>query len=453
MHIIAMSMNYKTVPVEFRERVSFDKESMPEALHTLREAKSILENVIVSTCNRTEIYVVADQVHTGRYYMRSFLAKWFDISLGEVEEGVTYFEDDDAIQHLFEVSCGLDSMVLGETQILGQIKDSFLIAQREQTTGTLFNQLFKQAITLAKRAHAETTIGESAVSVGYAAVELGKKIFGSLEGKHVLIVGAGKMSELAAKNLEGQGVASVSVMNRTYERAKELADRFDGDAMTFDGALDALAKADILISSTNASRYIITKDMVQAVEKKRKGKPFFLIDIAVPRDLDPAIHELDHMFLYDIDDLEGIVESNLEERKKQAENIRTMLVAEKRSFQEWLNTLGVVPMITSLREKALDIQSETMKSIERKMPDLTDRERKILNKHTKSIVNQLLKGPITKAKELAGESGSEDALKMFAEMFDLTETETAKEDTQKVFVSVADDDASERKWNRATAGT
>ncbi|NGP45505.1 glutamyl-tRNA reductase [Bacillaceae bacterium SIJ1] len=456
MHILAMSLHYKKVPVEFRERVAFDKESLPHALKALKGQKSILENVIVSTCNRTEIYAVTDQAHTGRYYMRAFLADWFGVSIDQIKDSVSYFENKEAVDHLLRVTSGLDSMVVGETQILGQIRDSFLTAQSEKTTGTVFNQLFKQAITFAKRAHSDTSIGEQAVSVGYAAVELGKKIFGSLKDKHVLLIGAGKMSELAAKNLQGQGVGSISVLNRTYARAEEVAAKFEGRALQMHEAESALAQADILISSTNASGYVISKPMLTNVEKKRKGKPLFLIDIAVPRDIDPQVHELEHTFLYDIDDLEGIVQSNRVARDEQAEIIVEMMEKEVQVFLQWLDTLGVVPMITSLREKALDIQAETMKSIERKMPDLTEREKKVLNKHTKSIVNQLLKGPIMKVKEKAGQPGSEEALQLFAEMFELLEDpaeEPAASSDNVVTHPKGQTHHEQRDWQQATAGT
>ena len=230
MHIIVVGINYKTAPVEIRERLTFDPSQLGDAMSVLKDKKSILENVIVSTCNRTEIYAVVDQLHTGRYYIKEFLAEWFEIEQAEFTPFLFVYEQDGAMEHLFKVTCGLDSMVLGETQILGQVRTSFLLAQEGNTVGTVFNQLFKQAITMAKRAHAETDIGANAVSVSYAAVELAKKIFGSFENKHVLILGAGKMGELAIQNLHGNGASKVTVINRTFEKAEELANRFSGKA-------------------------------------------------------------------------------------------------------------------------------------------------------------------------------------------------------------------------------
>ncbi|OLS41507.1 glutamyl-tRNA reductase [Bacillus sp. MRMR6] len=421
MHIVVIGLNYKTAPVEIRERLTFNPSDLGDAIKKLSTKKSILENIIVSTCNRTEIYAVVDQLHTGRYYIKEFLSEWFGIDHAEFSPYLFIYEEDGAIEHLFKVSCGLNSMVLGETQILGQVRTSFIQAQEEGTTGTVFNQLFKQAITIAKRGHAETDIGANAVSVSYAAVELAKKIFGSLENKHVLILGAGKMGELAAQNLHGNGVKKVTVINRTYDKARVLASRFAGEAKTLDELQKTLVEADILISSTGSKDFVITKQLMEKVEKQRRGNPLFMVDIAVPRDLDPKIAELDSVFLYDIDDLEGIVEANLKERKKAAEKIMLMIEKEIVDFKQWLGMLGVVPVISALRDKALVIQSETMVSLERKLPHLSDRDLKVLNKHTKSIINQLLKDPILQAKELAARPDADEALELFMKIFNIEE--------------------------------
>ncbi|MGG1397779.1 glutamyl-tRNA reductase [Bacillus salipaludis] len=421
MHILVIGVNYKTAPVEIRERLTFNQSDLVDAMKKLNAKKSILENIILSTCNRTEIYAVVDQLHTGRYYIKEFLSEWFGLDQAEFSPYLFVYEEDGAVEHLFNVTCGLNSMVLGETQILGQVRTSFMLAQEENITGTVFNHLFKQAVTVAKRGHSETDIGANAVSVSYAAVELAKKIFGSLSGKHILIFGAGKMGELAAQNLHGNGVKKVTVINRTFEKAQELATRFGGEARGHEELQKALVEADILISSTGAKDFVITKPMMAKVEKARRGKPLFMVDIAVPRDLDPKIAELENVFLYDIDDLEGIVEANLQERKRAAEKIMLMIEKEIVEFKQWLGTLGVVPVISALREKALAIQAETMVSLERKLPNLSDRDLKVLNKHTKSIINQLLKDPILSAKELAARPDAEQAMALFKQIFNIEE--------------------------------
>ena len=422
MHTLVVGLNYKTAPVEIREKLSFAERDLPDAMQGLQKEKSILENVIVSTCNRTEIYAVVDQLHTGRYYIKQFLSNWFHIPLEKFEDHLFIYEDDASLNHLFRVTAGIDSMVLGETQILGQVKKSFLQGQEIGTTGTVYNQLFKQAVTFAKRAHSETAIGENAVSVSYAAVELAKKIFGSLQRKHVAILGAGKMGELAIQNLYGNGVGKVTVINRTFEKAQDLATKFEGSAKPMDELQCTLLEADILISSTGAKDYVIDYELMKFVSRMRKGEPLFMVDIAVPRDLDPKIGELPNVFLYDIDDLQGIVNANLAEREKAAMQITDMIGMEVVQFKEWFATLGVVPVLTALREKANRIQQETMASIENKMPNLTDRERKILNKHTKSIINQLLKEPILQAKELANSPKANEELQLFQQIFGIEDT-------------------------------
>ncbi|MEK5077495.1 glutamyl-tRNA reductase [Solibacillus sp. FSL W7-1436] len=446
MHTLVVGLNYKTAPVEIREKLSFIESDLPNAMEALQKQKSILENVIISTCNRTEIYAVVDQLHTGRYYIKQFLANWFNIPMEQFEDHLFIREEDESLNHLFRVTAGIDSMVLGETQILGQVKKSFLQGQEIGTTGTVYNQLFKQAVTFAKRAHNDTAIGENAVSVSYAAVELAKKIFGSLKDKHVAILGAGKMGELAIQNLYGNGVGKVTVINRTFEKAQNLASKFDGDAKAMNELQCTLLEADILISSTGATDYVIDYDLMKDVAKFRKGDPLFMVDIAVPRDLDPRIGDVPNIFLYDIDDLQGIVQANLAERERAANEITSMIQEEIIQFKDWFNTLGVVPVISALRKKAASIQEETMISIENKMPNLTERERKILNKHTKSIINQLLKTPILQAKELANEKNAEAQLALFQQIFGIEDevqqevqqlrpevksVETAKEGTLK----------------------
>ncbi|SFD58556.1 glutamyl-tRNA reductase [Lentibacillus persicus] len=421
MHLLKVGFNYKSAPLEVRERFMIAEDMIDKAMVELSQQKSILENVIVSTCNRTEIYAVADQAHTGRYYIKRFLSEWLDVEKEEITPYLRITESDATVEHLFRVASGLDSMVLGETQILGQVKHAFLTAQENHTTGTIFNELFKQAITLAKKAHKETAIGEHAVSVSYAAVELAKKVFGDLEKKHVVINGAGKMGELAAKNIHGSGVSNITVVNRTFEKAQSLAETLKGKAKPAEELNEQLYDADILLSSTGSDSLILTKPSIQAIQKKRKGRPLFLVDIALPRDLDPSIAELENVFLYDIDDLQNVVDDNLAAREEAAEAIEIMIEAELSAFNEWVQTLGVVPVISALRKKALSIQAETMKSIERKMPDLTAREKKVLNKHTKSIVNQLLKQPVTQAKELAGSDNKEEALQQFIDIFGIEE--------------------------------
>ncbi|MEC0372346.1 glutamyl-tRNA reductase [Paenibacillus chibensis] len=419
MHIVVVGLNYRTAPVEVRERFTFEQNELPEALSQLMLTKSVMEGVIVATCNRTEIYVVVDRLHMCGYFIRSFMEQWFDIPREEFTQHLYIYEDEQAISHLFRVTCGLDSMVIGETQILGQVRTAFLQSQQEKATGTWFNMLFKQAVTLGKRAHSETSIGESAVSVSYAAVELGKRIFGMFDDKKVLILGAGKMSELTVRHLYANGAEEVIVANRTLARAEELASKFKGTPCTMEQALERLHEVDILISSTGAKDYVLDRAQVSESMKKRQSRPLFIIDIAVPRDIDPTIAELNNVFLYDIDDLEGIVESNLEMRRAEAAKIEVMIQEEMDEFHQWLKTLGVRPAIRALQEKSSSIHEETLQSLFNKLPELDEHQRKVIRRLTKSIVNQMMHDPINRIKEMtAGKNGNE-ALEYFTQIFAL----------------------------------
>jgi len=368
-----------------------------------------------------EIYAVVDRVKWCGDSVLRFMESWFGMPKREMAEHLYKYEDGQAIRHLFRVASGLDSMVIGETQILGQVRDAFLLAQAEKKTGTIFNTLFKQAITFAKRAQSGTSIGENPVSVSYAAVELGKRIFGHFRSKTVLIVGAGKMSELTVKHLHASGAEKVLVLNRTLARAQELADKIGGTPCDMGGLEAALERSDIVISSTGAADLVLTKSQVEAAMHSRKSRPLFMIDIAVPRDLDPAISELSNVYLYDIDDLQHIVETNLAGRREEAKKIEEMIADELAAFDQWYRTLGVSPLIKALQHKAEDIHEATMESMLNKLPDLSEREVQIIRKLTKSMLNQMTRDPIVRIKELAAQKDGEQAVELFKEIFALDE--------------------------------
>lgn len=428
MHIIALSLNYKKTGVEEREQVTFQDEEVVEALHKLREQKSILEATLLSTCNRTELYVVSDQEHTGAYYSRKFLADWFDLDYEKIKDMTDMKVADEAVSHLFKVTAGLDSMVLGETQILGQIRDAFLTAQEEHTTGTIFNKLFKEAITVAKRGHNETDISKNAVSISYAAVELAKRIFANVKKSRVLVIGAGEMAEESLLNLTSNGIEDVVVLNRSVEKAEELASRFNGRAQNLHALESELKEADIVISSTASPDYVIKKEMIDSVNKTRGGSPLILIDIAMPRDIDPEIDSSGNIYMYNVDDLQGLVDSNLASREQEAEKIKAMIDGTTAEFEDWLRVQGVVPVIQAMRTKSLNIHDETLNSLERKLPDMTERDRTVISKHMKSIINQMLRDPIIFTKEIAGDKKRDEKLEDIMTMFHIEEeVEQARE--------------------------
>jgi|SRR5690625_597688 len=424
MHIIKVGISYQTAPLEMRERLSFSEEAVSQAMLELQKQSAISENVIISTCNRTEIYAVTDDVDAGTATIRQFLSNWFQLESHEFALFFSCVEGEQAINHLFKLATGLDSMVIGETQILGQVRRAFLTAQNLQVTDKIFNELFKRVITFSKRAHRDTGIGEQAVSISYIAVELSKKNSGNIEDKHVVILGAGETSELTLRNLQSAGVSQITVVNRTFERAEALADKFSAHAVPMEGLLDTLKEVDIVISSTAATTSVLTKENLQSILKQRKGNPLFLIDIAVPRDIDPKIAELDHVFLYNLDDLQKVVNENMTTRKKAAHLIEKKLSVELISFNHWLEMLDAVPVIRALQEKSTAIQETTLESIYRKIPDLSEREMKVLEKHTKSIIHQLLKEPMNYVKDMGTQ---QEALEMVRLAFGLDDKRTSEQ--------------------------
>lgn len=426
MHIIKVGLDYQIAPLEIREKLTFSENDRVTAMQALKDHEHILENVIVSTCNRTEIFAVVEDVETGLVSVEHFLMDWFQIKSEQMIPYLQHLIDGEAIKHVFRLVTGLNSMVIGETQILGQVRDAFLTAQQMKATGNVFNELFKRAVTFAKRAHRETMINEQAVSISYVAVELAKTHFSSIEDKHAVVLGAGEMSELSLKNLCGSGVAHVTVVNRTLERAQKLAEPFNAEAVQMGDLLHVLSDADILISSTGSTEPILTKASLQSLQKERQGHPLFIIDIAVPRDVDRSVAGLDDVYLYDIDDLQGVIDQNLKSRKQAAIVIEAKLGYELAAFNDWVAMRDAVPALKALREKSLTIQESVLNSMYRKMPDLTEREINILQKHTKSIIHQLLENPIERVKDMGENREGEEKIKLFKDIFGLPVQEEPK---------------------------
>jgi glutamyl-tRNA reductase len=445
MHIIATGINYRSAPVQIREKFAVEEAALAFRLNELMRSGHVREGVVLSTCNRMEIYAAVDPAERdlGIRAIQAYLQDGFQISQEAFAPYLYIKEQDRAVRHLFRVACGLDSMVIGETQILGQVKQAFLLAQQLGTTGTLFNILFKQAITLAKRAHAESSINDNPVSVSYAAVELGKRIFGGFAGKTVMIIGAGKMSELTVKHLRSGGADKVVVVNRTYAKAEELAGKFNGMACDMEHCAQYLAETDIVISSTGSKDYVLRRGDVEAAVHKRKMRPLFMIDIAVPRDLDPQISSLPNVFLYNIDDLETIVTTNLEERRQEAVAIERMIDVEMGAFTERVHSMAVGPLILAMQNKAKKIYGDTMDDLFRKLPDLSERERSVIRKLSMSIVNQMLKDPILCVKDLPAGRERDKAMELIARMFALESVKATANEMEKNSESLTDDSEDE----------
>lgn len=393
---------------------------LDDVLADLRHTRTIMESVVVSTCNRTEVYAIVSSARAGEDYLRTVFHKRAGLEIGALDKSLYVLRGEQAATHLMRVVSGLDSMVIGETQILGQVRSAYLLAADAGNTGALLNQLFRRAINLGKRAQTETAVGQSPVSVSYAAVQLAKKIFGDLRDRKVLILGAGNMSKLAAQHLHAAGIAGIRVANRTFEKAAALAESFGGTAVAWEHVEAALATADIVISSTGAKVPVLTAEMVERAWKLRNRKPVVLIDIAVPRDVEPAAGQLRNVYLYDIDDLQGVVAANLAERQRQAVEVEKLIREVLADYNDWLSEQEVVPLIRAVRAKGLAIQASVMESLQRKLPDLSERELALIQKHTMSIVNQLLRDPVQNMKELSITAGGTQHVRVFAELFGIS---------------------------------
>jgi glutamyl-tRNA reductase len=391
MHIVVVGLSHKTAPVEIREKLAVPESRLGEALTRLCAYQGIKEGILLSTCNRVEVYAVVEDLETGYGRIQEFLA---DAHLSVSSEQLTphlYWQTGDrAITHLFRVACSLDSMVVGESQILGQVKDAFETALTHKTTGLILNKVVKKAISVAKRVRTNTRIAETAVSVSYAAVELAKKIFSDLRDKTVLLVGAGEMAKLAARHFMAAGVRHVLVTTRTPQHAVALADQFNGTAVPFEQFRDEMATADIVLVSTGAAHYLVGSDDVQRAVKQRMNRPMFLIDISVPRNIDPAVRHVDNAFLFDIDDLKCRVEQNRGERLQEAERAEHMVIEEVAAVRQWLQTLEVTPTIVALRGRVENIKRAEVEKVLARLAHLPPQERALVEAMASSIVNKLI---------------------------------------------------------------
>jgi glutamyl-tRNA reductase len=402
MQLTLIGLSHKTAPIEIREKLTFPAAGMGDALAVLTGSEAVAEALILSTCNRTEIYAVgADGVCADAVI--DFLCEHHGLERHDLVRYLYEAEGHAAVKHLFRVVSSLDSMVVGEAQVLHQVKEAYDLACEAGSVHHVFHKLFRQSFEVGKRVRTETAIGEAAVSISYAAVELAKKVFDTLDGRTILVVGAGKMSELTAKHLVSQGVRKVYVANRTRERAIELAERFEGEAIPYEQLFERMREADIVISSTSAPGYVIGKPEVAAVMRGRRA-PLFLIDIALPRDVDPAVNDLPNAFVYDIDDLNGVVTSNLEERMREAERAEVIIAEELRAFEAWLETMEVIPTIAAIRADAERVRAEEFAKALKRLGSLSEADRATVEALSQSIVSKVLHGPTTRLREAAGEA-------------------------------------------------
>ncbi len=425
--IINIGLNHETAPLALRECLAVESGNVQKALGLMRNLEVVHEGFFLSTCNRVEALFVAQEAEEAKRAVVSLLSKIGNIPVDDFSSCLYTHENMDAVAHIFSVASSLDSMVIGEPQILGQIKEAYLQSTREKMSGVILNRLMHKAFHVAKRVRSETDICGAAVSISYAAVELARKIFHDLEGKRVLLVGAGEMAELAARHLLTNGVSSMVVANRTFERALKVAERFRARAVSFDEIGEQLLEADIVVSSTASPECIITRAMVKKVLKKRRNRPLFLIDIAVPRDVQPEVNDLNNVYLYDIDDLKGVIEINKAQRQDAAVKARRIVQEEVVKFENWLKTLAVVPTIVSLRNKAEAIVQAEFGKSRSALDQLTPAQQKTVEVLTRSIVEKVLNDPILFLKGKAGRATLNAYLDTTRKLFSLDEGDESRQ--------------------------
>ncbi len=419
MALFVAGLSHKNAPVALREQLAVEEDKLRELLRDIQADSVLPEVVVLSTCNRVEVYGVAEAPGEARAVAFRHLCRHRGVDLAALEPLLYTHLDGDAVRHAFRVAASLDSMMVGEPQILGQVKDAFALAQACETVGPQLHTLFSQAFSVAKRVRTETEIARHAVSVSFAAVELAKKIFAGLGGRAVLLVGAGKMSELAAKHLVEQGAFPIYVTNRTWARAQDLARALSGTAVPWDELPTALGSVDIVVTSTGAAEPVVTRAAVTRAMQGRRGRPLFFIDIAVPRDVEPGVDGLDDVYRYDIDDLKQVVDANLRERAREAQRAEGLVEREVGKFLTRQGDVEVVPTIVSLRARLEEIRLGEVRRALARLPDATPETRAALDALSTSIVNKILHAPITKLRESSRAGAGRSWLELVHELFGL----------------------------------
>ena len=422
MRLVVSGISHHTGDVELRDRLAFSEEFLPEALSALRERIADAGTVIVSTCNRSEIYLN----HVGEpaelhHEIRAFICDWHGVSEGDLSEALYEYHDREAIGHLFRVASSLDSMVVGEEQILGQVHDAYITAHREQATDKVINALFQKAFSVAKKVRSQTRISAGKVSISSVAVDLAVSIFIDLSGETVLVIGSGEMGELTLKHLVDKGVGHVIIANRSVERAEGLARTYNGEAVALADLDEVLPRADIVISSTGAPGVVLEAAQIHKALRQRSQKPMFLIDIAAPRDIDAAANELDNVYLYNIDDLQKVADKNMEARRDEVDRCLELVDAGTEQFCKWLRTLAAEPTIISLSKELNAVRERELEKTLAHLPNLSEKDREEVEYLTKRIVNNILQRPLTQIKQEVHDEDHMGVLQMVRRLFGLKE--------------------------------
>lgn len=417
--IVLLGLNHKTASVDVRECIAFTADETDRALTLLRQNPAIGESILFSTCNRIELLMAVDDCDAAIPIAKQFIAEFKKIPLSRFETSLYQHVGDEAVRHTFQVAASLDSMVLGEPQILGQMKEAYRKATVEKTSGVILNKLLHRTFFIAKRVRTETGIGDHAVSISYAAIELGKKIFGDLAGKRAMLIGAGEMAELAVEHLMRNRVERITVANRTFARGVELANRFSGKAIKFEEIIGCINDVDIVISSTGASDYVLRKNQIKEAMRNRRNRSLFFIDIAVPRDIDPEINRIGNAYVYDIDDLKGLVDENIEDRHREALKARRMVDEAVISFRKWVDTLEVVPTIVALRGKVEAMARQELDKTLGSLSHLSGSDKRAIERMTAALVNKILHDPTDFLKKDGCRGGKSLSLDLTRKLFNL----------------------------------
>src|SRR5688572_10812784 len=425
MHLFLLGVSHRTAPVDLRERLDFSSRDVGAAVEALAARSSAAESVVLSTCNRSEIYVASPEPSRARDELTAFLSEYHELPRDRFLPHLFSYDDSAAAHHLFRVAAGLDSLVVGEPQILGQVKDAFDVAAGRHCTGPLLTKTFHWAFAVGKRVRSETRLGEGAVSVSYAAVALARKIFGRLNGRHVLVVGAGEISALTAQHLRSQGVAEIVITSRTAAHADALAAQVNGRTVPWAQMRRAIANADIVLTATGSQRPIITREDVQAVTGRRRAEPLFIIDVAVPRDVDPAVSEIEQVFLYNVDDLQGIVQENLERRGTEIARAEEIVAEEVARFTVWQRSRRAIPTVVALRQRFDDIRRAELRRLEPRLSGLPADARARVEEVTRLIVEKLLLEPTEQLKALPDEETQATYTEAVNRLFRLGDDESA----------------------------
>ena len=419
--ILLIGLNHKTASLAVREKLFAGCEEKQNLLSDVLCLPGVQETLYISTCNRVELVCVMDGEGETIQGLKQFLSQSGGLTDQEVADCLYIYRDQDAIRHMFRVTASLDSLVMGETQILGQVKEAYRQALEQNATGLVLNRLLHRSFRTAKRVRTETAIAANPVSVSFAAVELAKKIFGSLAGKKILLIGAGEMAELTGTHLIGNGAEEITVANRSEDQGMALAGKFHGKAILLENLDAAMIDADIVISSTGASGYVVTEESVRQSMRKRKNRLLFLIDIAVPRDIEPSADSIENVYLYNIDNLQDIVDENMKGRKKEALKAEAIVEEEVIHYYSWIKELEAVPTIVSLRAKAEGIVRQELEKSLGWMQKLSEEDREKVDTLVKSVVNKILHAPVTVTKEESSEVSSKGIVEAVRQLFRLDE--------------------------------